>query len=284
PIVDAQGRIVAVLAGQPRDPTYAAAVENAYALITEQASLVHFPAALSHHRRGPYPTINIGLAYAKGQRAPSWLHAHSQYTSIVERLIGEACVQRLATYASAAFRLWAPRLYFYYKDHNDTLHAPGNFPHLRRMFAKSVFSSATFNFGPNVWTYKHRDVLNLPFGWCAVLALGLFDPTKGGHLVLWDLELIIEFPAGATILLPSATIAHSNIPVQAGDSRASFTQYTGGGLLRYIDNGFRTEAELQEEDPEEYARRCAEKDGRWEMGLGLFSTIDEILEDVQPTA
>lgn len=152
------------------------------------------------------------------------------------------------------------------------------------MFTKSVFSSATFNFGPNVWTYKHRDILNLPFGWCAVLALGLFDPTKGGHLVLWDLELIIEFPAGATILLPSATIAHSNIPVQAGDSRASFTQYTGGGLLRYIDNGFRTEAELQEEDAEEYARRCAEKDGRWEMGLGLFSTIDEILEDAQPTA
>ncbi|KAJ7104987.1 hypothetical protein C8R44DRAFT_834506 [Mycena epipterygia] len=141
------------------------------------------------------------------------------------------------------------------------------------MFAKSVFSSATFNFGPNVWTYKHRDSSQSP------LRL-----VRRGHLVLWDLELIIEFPAGATILLPSATIAHSNIPVQAGDSRASFTQYTGGGLLRYIDNGFRTEAELQEEDPEEYARRCAEKDGRWEMGLGLFSTIDEILEDVQPTA
>lgn len=100
--MDAQGRIVAVLAGQPRDPTYATAVENAYALITEQASLACFPAALSHHRRGPYPTINIGLAYTKGQRTPSWLHAHGQYTSIVERLIGAACVQRLATYASGA--------------------------------------------------------------------------------------------------------------------------------------------------------------------------------------
>ncbi|KAJ6455119.1 hypothetical protein C8R47DRAFT_1082852 [Mycena vitilis] len=171
--------------------------------------------------------------------------------------------------------MWAPRLYQYYQDHDTGLRQ--HLPQLRRPFVGSIFSCAAFNFGPNVWTFRHRDVLNVPFGWCAVQAAGPFDPTKGGHLVLWDLMLTVEFPPGALILLPSATIAHSNVPVQDGDERVSFTQFTAGGIMRYIDNGFRTEEVLEQEDPEEFARLAALKGTRWEMGLRLFSTVDELL-------
>ncbi|KAJ7738681.1 hypothetical protein DFH07DRAFT_966016 [Mycena maculata] len=79
-------------------------------------------------------------------------------------------------------------------------------------------------------------------------ALGDFDPTTGGHFVLGDLKLVIEFPPGTLILIPSATLSHSNIPVRPGETRVSFTQFTSGGLFRYIDNGFRTEHELYEVD------------------------------------
>ncbi|KAJ7028796.1 hypothetical protein C8F04DRAFT_963568, partial [Mycena alexandri] len=128
--------------------------------------------------------------------------------------------------------------------------------------------------------YKHRDILNTPFGMCVVTSMGPFDAVKGGHMVLWELKLVIEFPSASSILLPSATITHSNLPVQPGDARASFTQYTGGGLMRFVDNGFRTEAELLAEDPAEYERLAALKDTRWEMGLALLSTVDELLEPV----
>jgi hypothetical protein len=151
-------------------------------------------------------------------------------------------------------------------------------PDLRRNFVKSIFPSATFNFGPNVWTFKHRDRLNCPFGWCAIQALGHFDPKLGGHLVLWELKLVIEFPPGSLVLIPSATITHSNVPVQAGDSRVSFTQYCAGGLFRYVDNGFRTEAELAAANPGAYARMLEMKKTRWQIGLGLFSTLDDLLE------
>ncbi|KAJ6566686.1 hypothetical protein B0H19DRAFT_1219572 [Mycena capillaripes] len=150
-------------------------------------------------------------------------------------------------------------------------------PGLQRPFAHSVFFCATFNFGRNFWTFKHHDVLNLAFGWCAVQALGRFDPRKGEHLVLWDLKLVIEFPAGALILLPSATIAHSNVPVQDDEERVSFTQFSAGGIFRYVDNGCQTVKELEENDPEEHKRLMALKAARWEKGLGLFSTIDELL-------
>ncbi|KAJ7811173.1 hypothetical protein B0H14DRAFT_3479965 [Mycena olivaceomarginata] len=46
-----------------------------------------------------------------------------------------------------------------------------------------------------------------------------------------DLKLVVEFPPGALILFPSATISHSNVPVQPGDERASFTQFTAGGIF-----------------------------------------------------
>jgi len=57
------------------------------------------------------------------------------------------------------------------------------------------------------------DFGNLPYGWCAITSLGPFDPKRGGHLVLWDLQLVIEFPPGSTILIPSAVLQHSNIPI-----------------------------------------------------------------------
>jgi hypothetical protein len=128
-----------------------------------------------------------------------------------------------------------------------------------------------------VWTFKHRDVLNLAFGWCAVQALGHFNPKMGGHLVLWDLKLVIEFPPGALILLPSATVAHSNIPVQQGEERASFTQFSASGIFRYVDNGCQTVKELAENDPKEYEHLMALRAARWEEGLSLLSTMDELL-------
>ena len=64
--------------------------------------------------------------------------------------------------------------------------------------------------------------------------LGDFDPTKGSHLVLWECKLVIEFPPGSTILIPSAIITHSNVPIQAGEKRYSVTQYATGVLFRWV--------------------------------------------------
>ncbi|KAJ7696886.1 hypothetical protein B0H14DRAFT_2226870, partial [Mycena olivaceomarginata] len=88
--------------------------------------------------------------------------------------------------------------------------------------------------------------------------------------------LVVEFPPGTLILLPSATVAHSNVPVQLDEERVSFTQFTAGGIFRYVDNGCQTVEQLAEDDPEEYRRLMALKAGRWEAGLNLLSTVDEL--------
>ncbi|KAJ7353253.1 hypothetical protein DFH08DRAFT_692034, partial [Mycena albidolilacea] len=79
------------------------------------------------------------------------------------------------------------------------------------------------------------------------------------------------------LLLPLATIAHSNVPVWSDEERISFTQFTTGSLFRFVDNGFRTQNELQAQDPEEYQRIMGLKESRWEKGLALFSTVEELM-------
>ena len=194
---------------------------------------------------------------------------HFQTVSALAYLDGEKCSSLLA-----AFQLWQPKVYRYYAESLEKLYK--HLPHLPHIFPRSVYPCTAFNFGKNVWCYKHCDVMNCPFGFCAITALGKFDSTQGGHIILWEPKLIIEFPPGSTILIPSATITHSNIPVQEDDARISFTQDCTGGIFRYVDNGFRMQEALKREDPREYERLETLKGGRWEAGLGLLATMDNV--------
>ncbi|PBK61848.1 hypothetical protein ARMSODRAFT_864955, partial [Armillaria solidipes] len=239
PIVDNKGRIVAVIAGQPYDPSYSAACMDAHDEIMQEGAAANFRKA-SSHRRGRFPAVNVGISYGKGQRVPSRLQ-NGALAAIINRLVGSEAVMRMATYVSAAYNLWAPRLHRHYEEHLTALY--DKLPHLRPNFPRSTFPCAAFNFGGSVWAFKHRDILNCPYGWCAITALGRFDHTRGAHLILWELKLFIQFPHAATIFIPSATLTHSNTPPVEGDSRTSFTQFLAGGILRWVDNGFRTEKE-----------------------------------------
>ena len=153
--------------------------------------------------------------------------------------------------ATGVLATWAPDLH---ADTLDALHTHDQ--SFKRIFPTSVFASTTYNFGPRTVCFKHADFANLPFGMCVVTAFGDFDPKKGGHLILWECGLVIEFPPGSTILLPSATISHSNVTVGRNERRYSFTQYTAGGLFHWVENGFQKSAEFRASlSPEESAKQ-----------------------------
>jgi hypothetical protein len=148
---------------------------------------------------------------------------------------------------------------------------------MRHNFVGSIFAACTFNFGPRAVCVPHIDFANLAWGWCAITALGDFDPDLGGHLILWDLRLVIRFPPGSTILIPSALIRHSNVPIRPHEHRCSFVQYTAGGLFRWIWNGFKTaEAWEKSASPKDKAERAAENARRWEEGVAMYSCIDDL--------
>jgi hypothetical protein len=76
---------------------------------------------------------------------------------------------------------------------------------------------------------------------CLIGALGRFDTDQGGHLVCWDYNLIIRFPAGCSALIPSAVVTHSNTPIQDAEERYSLIQYSAGSLFCWVANGYQSD-------------------------------------------
>ena len=175
------------------------------------------------------------------------------------------------------YALWHPKAYQYYKTNLDKLrevHPELSYP----LFPKSIMPTVAFNLGERVATKIHVDAMNCPFGWCIVTALGDFNSNQGGHLILWELGLVLEFPAGASICLPSAIITHSNIPTHESDRRMSFTQYCPGEIFRYIENGFRTDGKLEIEDPAIFLFRKNDRRKRLQEGYLMFSTVSDLIQ------
>lgn len=180
---------------------------------------------------------------------------------------------------TGAFAAWAPKLYAYYVKILKELLAHD--PDLFLVFVNSGWAAATFNFGPTTACFRHRDHGNLPFGWCGITALGDYNPDTGGHIVMWQLGLVIRFPPGSSINIPSAAVDHSNVPIRHGERRFSFTQYSAGGLFRWVQHGFqKEEAYFNSLTDEE--RDCEVKRMHTLMkeSLNYFSTIDELRTSV----
>lgn len=123
----------------------------------------------------------------------------------------------------------------------------GQYPDLRPYNEKSPFPAMTINAGPRVSCKPHVDQANPAYGICAITALGNFNDDVGGHLVLDNLRLVVQFPAFATILMPSAGVEHHNIPVRVGEERYSLVQYGAAGLFRWWEHGFMTDDQYRQQ-------------------------------------
>lgn len=173
--------------------------------------------------------------------------------------------------------MWAPLLFAYYATHMSALLK--NDRSLSRPFFNSVFAALTLNFGPQTASFEHTDNANLPYGWCSLTALGKYKYKLGGHLILWDLHLVVEFPPGSTILIPSAVLRHSNTAIGRGETRYSFAQYTAGSLFRWVDHNFQKQGKFRAtRNAEETKADVKEARERWGNGLKLFSTLEELTE------
>jgi hypothetical protein len=147
---------------------------------------------------------------------------------------------------------------------------------LSRAFPKSAWPAATFNLGSQVVTAPHKDGANAPAIPCSITPSGDFNSVLGGHLVLYELGLVIEFPAGSNILICSGSITHYNLPIADGESRTSFTQYFAGGLARHVAYGYKVERDLSLEDRRAFADAA---NTRWVEALGRFSTAETLESD-----
>jgi hypothetical protein len=171
--------------------------------------------------------------------------------------------------------MWMPKVYAFMRSIFATLKA--RYPWISRPFLGAVWTSLTINFGRHSSSRDHRDALNAAGVPCAIIALGNFDPTKGGHLVLFDIGYVIEFPSGSVAHIISGCLRHGNTPVAAHEYRASIVQHMSGGFSRFIDAGYTTVKSLFGTALEKALEDAAPT--RRQEVLARFSTMDTLLED-----
>ncbi|KAJ7186911.1 hypothetical protein C8R46DRAFT_879457 [Mycena filopes] len=138
------------------------------------------------------------------------------------------------------------------------------FPDALYPSASSVFSAATVEFsGPHLRATNSR---HEPTTWSILIALGHYSATHGGHIILWDLGLIVGFPSGCCILLPTGLIRYSFVKVRANETRHSIVQWAGPGITRWLQNGkcsdieFAARASREEHSTREARRELAQDD------------------------
>ena len=179
-----------------------------------------------------------------------------------------------SSFSAGCFSFYAPKLYNEYQRNLKALFEM--YPRFEKPFEGSVFPTCTFNCGPRVVTFEHVDATNVPYGFCAIFACGSYDPVEGGHLILFDLGLVIRFPPGSVILVPSGTMRHGNVATRPHETRQSFTQYCPGGLLRWVSYGFKpvksASDDLRLHFDVTHQERC-------QYAVSLFSKLEELHED-----
>lgn len=270
-LLPAESRLSEATADEPSPNELATrAMEKAY------AETKHVSGTAASNNRGEYTQITTGISHGIGRPHPMNIRSPTATVArAAANLIANPAIKMIAASASSeGVAFWAGRFLIARLDFLQTF-APATYQRysctlsslchndstLRRNFDESVFAATTFNLGPRVCTLPHRDRHNLPNGFCAITALGRFDPMRGGHLILWDLNLVVEFPAGTTVLIASAVLAHSNLPVADNETRMSITHYSAGALFRYVDDGFRLRAERAVQTSPEEHLRLGEADG-----------------------
>ncbi|KAL0954276.1 hypothetical protein HGRIS_005404 [Hohenbuehelia grisea] len=274
PIVDSGGRCFAALLGQPRDDRWSSDVTEAAATAMHNAAeRLSFTPVNESSRRGEYRCLLYGVSFGGGRETPGVLDNTKRNARILADLVLMECFLRIMGFTKQMFMAFAPWIYDYYEQTLGTLFTRS--PSLPRLI-DSIHAVCTFNFGPRVVTLPHLDVANLAVGWCAVTALGSFDPDFGGHLVLWDIGLIIRFPPRSTIVIPSAILRHSNIAIREHETRYSFTQYTAAGLFRWVHNGFQSDKSfLSSANQRAKSKWFKDRADRWAKGSKMFSKVQD---------
>ncbi|KAJ7821545.1 hypothetical protein B0H14DRAFT_2371257, partial [Mycena olivaceomarginata] len=274
-IVDPKGHIIGVLINPPvPGQQWAEVVEVATAAMHAAWEKMMFPAGAYHHRRAMgegFPTAACGFAFGGGRQEVGNIKASSQTNVVVmDELMEDPSIGRMATYPILKQLFCEAGNLAYFAAVSFTLLQKN--PRLHRTWVRSPFAAVTFNLGPVSVSPPHVDGGNKADGMCLVGALGDFNPDHGGHLVCWDYDLIICFPPGCSIPIPSAVVTHSNTPIQDGEERFSLIQYSAGGLFCWIANSFCSDLDWQASaTSEELARREEERQTHCVTALMKFT-------------
>jgi hypothetical protein len=103
PIIDSDGRIIALLAGRPDDVGWISLQNRAAQILEEQRDRCHFPKEAQKNRRGRFPALPVGISFGGGQRHPKNLSQNASNSRVLAYLNAQVEFQRIAGFTSSRF-------------------------------------------------------------------------------------------------------------------------------------------------------------------------------------
>jgi hypothetical protein len=100
PIVDKEGRVIAVLAGSPSDPGWAELQRSAAFKLEECRKLCKFTGKLADNRQGDFPALAQGISFGGGQTIPKNLNNSRTNKNVLTYLNSQDEFKRIAGFAS----------------------------------------------------------------------------------------------------------------------------------------------------------------------------------------
>ncbi|KAI0084708.1 hypothetical protein BDY19DRAFT_897955 [Irpex rosettiformis] len=281
-LCDKEDRIFACLAHPPNEDGSWDVVHKGFQAAGERMFTSLGPRKDEKERRGEFESITWGLSIGQGQKVCGHMLDVSAYNQeLLDTFLLDPNVRRVISTCNSMFRYYFPKLF---GDYVDVLHYyhkltgdPGDWvPPLY----EGIWAAASYNNPPNVMTFEHVDQANKANGICPIFSFGDFNAKTGGHLVLRQLKLVIEFPPGCFIFIPSATLIHGNIRIGKNEERGSFTMFTAGGLFRWVAYGGQTEKEMKERDGKRWYKDEEPKRAQaWVESMSQFSTVSSLHTD-----
>lgn len=105
PLTESRGKIGAVLAGRPNDPTYLDDCNAAYNAIQSEGTSAHFHLQEPpKNRRGKYVSLSVGVSHGQGTTEPVNLK-NTVHESMLDRLLSNKSIMRMAAFADGTLPL-----------------------------------------------------------------------------------------------------------------------------------------------------------------------------------
>ncbi|TFK60708.1 hypothetical protein BDN72DRAFT_805483 [Pluteus cervinus] len=150
-ITDKDGHAVVLIVGGPTDGAdwgqVVKQVAQTFASVRDDGLAAGiFPKDTQSHRRGTFVALPVGVSHGNGRLKPGNLFHPPERKKLIQRLLDDKAIRRLACYQSSVFSFYAPKLYAQYC--HALLRVFEHDHSLQRNFEDSIFPATSFNLGP----------------------------------------------------------------------------------------------------------------------------------------
>ncbi|KAJ8580999.1 hypothetical protein M405DRAFT_847310 [Rhizopogon salebrosus TDB-379] len=131
------------------------------------------------------------VSHGGGRQAPGKISNSARNTTELDELLASIAIERLAGFANG---MSVVRRYSGTKRRCDRRSAQLCTESLQNLLddlPDEYSPAAMFNFGPHTVTYEHTDSEHFASVMCSITALGEYNAVTGGHLILFDVDVII---------------------------------------------------------------------------------------------